>query len=384
MNTPQGPSTPPPDPWAAPPANPWAAPPAYPGVTPPPAGWPPPPGWAAPPGQAVAPPVPRRWGAAEYDEPQPYHRVLRTRSYRWWRPLLGLVVMLVTFLVMTTIVTVAALLPAFLSGAVDPTGSQQDIVGDIVSTPTGLLGINLSLAVLIPAAILGLLAGHQLRPGWLHSVIGRFRWSFLLLCLVVEAVIWVLLLPLTALVAGSTDAVPTDIGGISLVEWLPFALVILLTTPLQAAGEEYAFRGYGMQALGAWVRHPWFAVLITSLLFATAHGGQSLPLFLDRFAFGVVAAVLTLRTGGLEAAIAFHVVNNMIILALASAAGALEPSLTVSDASWAVVAIDVLGMVVYAAVAVWLARRAGLQTRTTVSAPAAGAWPGLVGPPAPR
>jgi membrane protease YdiL (CAAX protease family) len=330
----------------------------------------------------------------QYDEPQPYHRVLRTRTYRWWRPLLGLVVFFVTFGVMTTGVTIAALLPAFLSGQVDATGSQQDIVGDIVSTPLGLLGVNLSLAVLIPAAMLGLLAGHQLRPGWLHSVVGRFRWRFLVICLGLEAVIWLLLLPLTAVLAGDTQAVPTDIGGVSFVEWLPFALVIALTTPLQAAGEEYGFRGYVMQALGAWVRHPWFAVLVTSLLFAAAHGGQSLPLFLDRLAFGVIAAVLTLRTGGLEAAIAFHVVNNMIILMLASAAGALEPSLTISDASWGVVAIAVLGMVLYAVAALWLARRLGLDSRTRPSPLAApppppgpsmdAPWPGLEAPPAPR
>lgn len=319
----------------------------------------------------------------QYDEPQPYHRILRTRTYRWWRPLLGLVVFFVTFGVMTTAVTLAALLPAFVSGQVDATGSEQDIVGDIISTPLGLLGVNLSLAVLIPAAMLGLLAGHQLRPGWLHSVIGRFRWRFLVVCLGIEAVVWVLLLPFTALLGGDTEVVPSG-PGVSFAEWLPFALVILLTTPLQAAGEEYGFRGYGMQALGAWVRHPWFAVLVTSLLFAAAHGGQSLPLFLDRFAFGVVAALLTLRTGGLEAAIAFHVVNNMIILMLASAAGALEPSLTISDASWGVVAIDVLGMVVYAAAALWLAKRWGLDTRTRPSPPpVAPAWPGLVAPSAP-
>jgi membrane protease YdiL (CAAX protease family) len=357
-----------------------------------------PPAWGYPPpqyGPAPLPPAP--WGVAQYDEAQPYHRILRTRTYRWWRPLLGLVVFFVTFGVMTTAVTLAALLPAFLSGQVDATGSQQDIVGDIVSTPLGLLGVNLSLAVLIPAAILGMLAGHQLRPGWLHSVIGRFRWRFLLICLGLEAVIWLLLLPLTAVVAGDTEAVPTDVGGVSFAQWLPFALVILLTTPLQAAGEEYGFRGYGMQALGAWVRHPWFAVMVTSLLFAAAHGGQSLPLFLDRLAFGIVAAVLTLRTGGLEAAIAFHVVNNMIILMLASAAGALEPSLTISDASWGVVAIDVLGMLLFAAGALWLARRLGLDTRTRPSAPAVplatgpppapppgGSWPGLEAPPAPR
>jgi hypothetical protein len=171
---------------------------------------------------------------------------------------------------------------------------------------------------------------------------------------------------------------PGEVGALSFAQWLPFALVILLTTPLQAAGEEYGFRGYGMQALGAWVRHPAFAIGVTSLLFAFAHGGQSLPLFLDRFAFGVVAGLLTVRTGGLEAGIAFHIVNNMIILLLASAAGQLEPSLTVSQAPWGLVVADVAGMALYTAVVLWLARRRGLATVTAATPPPAPWPPGAV------
>ena len=36
--------------------------------------------------------------------------------------------------------------------------------------------------------------------------------------------------------------------------WL--LLVVVLTTPLQSAAEEYLFRGYLSQAVAAWVRHP--------------------------------------------------------------------------------------------------------------------------------
>jgi membrane protease YdiL (CAAX protease family) len=299
--------------------------------------------------------------------------VLRTRTYRSWRPAVGLFVMIGTFLVVSTAITLVTLLPTILADP-DPALRSDELVGDVVSTPLGLLGVNLSLAVLIPAAMLGLLAGHQIRPGFLHSVMGRFRWGFLTLCLLVEGVVWLLTLPLTVLLAGDTEGVPApgDVGGLSLTQWLPFALVILLTTPLQAAGEEYGFRGYGLQALGAWVRNPWFAIIVTSVLFALAHGGQSLPLFLDRLAFGVVAGLLTVRTGGLEAAIAFHVVNNMIILLLASAAGQLEPSLTVSEAPWGLVVADVAGMALYTVVVLWLAHRRGLLTTT---APAPAPWP---------
>lgn len=331
----------------------------------------------APPPHALPPHAPpglpgprRRRGTPEYDEAQPYHRILRTRRYGWWRPLVGLVVMAVTFLVISVVVTTAALLPALLNGALDLESAESDPAAALVSSPIGLLGVNLSLAALIPAAILGLLAGHQLRPGWLHSVVGRMRWRFLFLCLLIEVGVSAVILPLSGIagaLSGGEEVAATE--PLSFAAWLPFAIVILLTTPLQAAGEEYGFRGYGLQALGAWVRNPWFGIVVTSLLFAAAHGGQSLPLFLNRFAFGMVAGYLTVRTGGLEAAISIHVVNNLVVLLLASATGQLEPSLTVSEVPWSVTIIDIGGMVLYAVAALWLAKRMGLDRLTAVSPP---------------
>jgi membrane protease YdiL (CAAX protease family) len=360
----------PPQPSAMPPAG-WspAVPYRYPTAAPAPA-------YAAPAlvyAPAFAPPAPQgsqhRRGTPEHDEAQPFHRILRTRNYRWWRPLVGLAVMAVTFIGISLVVTMAALLPALFSGALDLESPESDPTAALVSSPIGLLGVNLSLAALIPAAILGLLAGHQLRPGWLHSVVGRMRWKFLFLCLLIEVAVSAAILPLSAIAgaASGTEAVETD--PLSFAAWLPFAIVILLTTPLQAAGEEYGFRGYGLQALGAWVRNPWFGIVVTSLLFAAAHGGQSLPLFLNRFAFGMVAGYLTVRTGGLEAAISIHVVNNLVVLLLASATGQLEPSLTVSEAPWAVSIVDVAGMLLYALFAVRLANRMGLDRVTAVSPP---------------
>jgi membrane protease YdiL (CAAX protease family) len=312
---------------------------------------------------------PRRRGMPGYDESQPYHRILRTRNYRWWRPLLGLVVAGGSFLVMSLAVTTAALVPALLSGAIDLDDAESDSAAALISDPLGLLGVNLSLAVLIPAAILGLLAGHQLRPGWLNSVAGRMRWKFLLGCLLLEVGVTIVVLPISALVGGDVASSADATEPLSFAAWVPFALVILLTTPLQAAGEEYGFRGYGLQALGAWVRHPWFAVVVTSLLFALAHGSQNPALFLNRFAFGVIAALLTIRTGGLEAAIGIHVVNNLGFLLIASAAGELAPTLTPTAAPWSITVLDVIGMLAYAGLALWLARRMNLQVETQPSPP---------------
>lgn len=352
----------------------------------------PPQSWAAAPPSWSQPPPKRRWGLPEYDQAQPYHRVLRTRNYGWWRPLVGLVVTGVTFAIISLVVTTAALVPAFLSGAIDLADAETDPAGALISDPLGLLAVNLSLAAFIPAAILGLLAGHQLRPGWLHSVIGRMRWSFLMWCLLIEVGVTAVVLPLSVVVGGDVTGAGEATDPLTFAQWLPFAIVILLTTPLQAAGEEYGFRGYGLQALGAWVRNPWFAIVITSLLFAAAHGAQSPALFLNRFAFGMIAGWLTVRTGGLEAAIGIHVVNNMVVLLIASAAGQLAPSLTPTEAPWGVALLDIAGMVLYAVLALRLAQRKGLDRLTTPSpplpAPVSVGWPapadGFGQPPSPR
>ena len=78
-----------------------------------------------------------------------------------------------------------------------------------------------------------------------------------------------------------------------------FLLVVLFLTPLQAAGEEYAFRGYLQQAFGGLFGSRVVAVGVPALLFALAHGlGQSWPVFVDRLAFGLVAGVLVIRPAG--------------------------------------------------------------------------------------
>ncbi len=293
--------------------------------------------------------------------PQPYHRILRTRDYRWWRPLVGLSVFVGAFLILTIAVTFVGI---GVESAV--TGDSYDVVLDRYATevtPLGLLTTNLMLAALIPATVLGLLAGHQLRPGWLASVTARMRWSLMwrmgLLALGVVVATYGLSLFLPA-----EDTGMTEVDTVPLSRWLAFAAVVLLTTPLQAAGEEYAFRGYGLQALGAWVGTPWFAAVVTSLAFGLAHGTQSPALFVDRFAFGLVAAFLVVRTGGLEASIAMHVVNNAVVFLVAAAFDQVDDALTVTDTPWSFVVLDVFSMVTFALLALRIARRRQAETVT--------------------
>ena len=146
-----------------------------------------------------------------------------------------------------------------------------------------------------------------------------------------------------------------------------FFVVIILTSPLQAAAEEVFFRGYLLQALGSLVANPWFGIVVTAGVFAAFHGPQNLPLVADRFVFGLLAGILVTRTGGLEAGIAAHVANNILAFTLAGLTTSIAQVMSVRSLTWAQAGFDILGFVVVAVVAWLIARRMNLATRTPLT-----------------
>jgi membrane protease YdiL (CAAX protease family) len=141
----------------------------------------------------------------------------------------------------------------------------------------------------------------------------------------------------------------------------------VLTTPVQSAGEEYFFRGWLPTAIGSWFARPGWSLLAGGLvstgLFGLAHGDQNVWLFADRFGFGLIATVLVWRTGGLEAGIAMHAVNNVIAFGFGIGYGELEESLEVSTAGALEVGIDLAVLALSALVLILLARRRKLTAR---------------------
>jgi membrane protease YdiL (CAAX protease family) len=237
--------------------------------------------------------------------------------------------------------------------------------GDLLTgtSPASLLVINLSLAAAIPAAMLAVVAAHQLRPGWLGSVVARLRWRLFVPFGAIALVVTLASVGLSMLLPVD-EASASAAGTVTWQRWGSYALVVLLTTPLQAAGEEYAFRGYLLQALGAWTRVPWVGILVTSALFALAHGGQNPALFVDRFAFGLLAGWLVWRTGGLEASIAFHAVNNVVTFLISAAYDQVTDTLEVSDIPWSYAVLDVASMAVLGLLVHLYLRRRPVRRRT--------------------
>jgi membrane protease YdiL (CAAX protease family) len=219
------------------------------------------------------------------------------------------------------------------------------------------------LASLIPVAILLSWALHRITPRWLLSVQGRIRWRFLFACLGLSFVALVATLVVGSALPGQND----DTSGHASLDRtaVAYLLVILVLTPLQATGEEFMFRGYLTQALGALFRHRWVPVLVTGLMFGIAHGlGQSLPVFFGRFAFGVVAGYLAIRTGGLEAGMAMHLLNNWLSLSLAAILGTMGSSLNPTGGDWWSLPVTLTQSLVYLGLVVLVCRRMGVATVT--------------------
>jgi uncharacterized protein len=280
--------------------------------------------------------------------PQPYHRLLRNREAPHGFVILGAFAIFAGWMFWSLIVL----------------GTQQAIRKDPEGTVSwlGLLATNLSLIVLIPLSVWVARLLNRQAPGLLSSVVGRIRWRPLAWFAV--AAVLLELVMLGVIEVGGIDLVSTGGGGIA-PDAAGVIAVTLLTSTFQAAGEEYFFRGYLLQAVGTLVRSSVVAVLVTTLLFTMAHGiwpWQSPALFLDRFAFGLVAGFLVVRTGGLEASIAAHAANNVVTFVFAALTDSVGASLGVKDAPWSLVTVDIVKFVAFGAVALWLARRAKLST----------------------
>jgi membrane protease YdiL (CAAX protease family) len=293
----------------------------------------------------------------------PYHLMLRTWSYAWWRPVVGVVIAVLSFFVGAALIfyAVVAVYAVFQSGAfADDFSRNLDVHR---ASAASLLGLNLGLASMIPVTWLILRVVHRMRPRWLASVVPRIRWRFLCICLGLALVALLAQVLVSSLLPGGTQ---DDLGAVNsfTTGTAITAVVVLLTTPLQAAGEEYLFRGYLLQAFGSFFNNRWVAILATATLFAIAHGTQNFPLFFDRFAFGLMAGWLVTRTGGLEAGIALHVLNNFLAFGIALAFGDLSTTLTVTEVSWWNIVVTVTQSGIYIALVLLVARRMRLQTRT--------------------
>lgn len=270
----------------------------------------------------------------------PYLRALTPGHGALWRLAVAVAGSVAGLLVLPVLAFAAVFAGARLLGFHDYDFDLSDGVN-----AAEMLSLNLGLAALIGVAAVLVRVLYGVRPRWLSSTEPGLRWRWLLTCVAIATAVWSLFL-----VAGTAGAYATRDEPLNASVW-GFLVVVVLTTPLQAAGEEYVFRGLLLQGAGA-ARLPVSACCVVSgVLFAVAHLQFDPQLFADRLLLGVALAFLAVKTGGLEASIAVHTVKNVAVLVPTGLLGTVDDALDPQAVSWLPLIVDA---VLLAIVVPWL------------------------------
>lgn len=247
----------------------------------------------------------------------PYLAIGRTGKNDWWRYIIGILLVLVVSNILGYIPVELYMDSADVSHL-----SKVEIYQHQTALNFEKLGLsnNLGLIALISGFLFGLITLFLVQK-YLHkrpilSLFNSFstiRWKRIF----IGALIWGLLI-LVQLVVSLILYTSDYHFQFDESKFIPLLFISLLLLPIQTSFEELFFRGYFMQALGNIIKYPIIVVIITSLLFAIAHGfnpevsafGAS-KMMLYYFGFAMMAALITLLDDGIELALGMHAINNI-------------------------------------------------------------------------
>lgn len=294
-----------------------------------------------------------------------YHRLaLSDPRHRRWSPLAeggvlaaGIILVSIVFFIVFFIVAMIVGADSFMAEM-----NTADVESLDMTNPWIFFFMFGSIAIWLPVVFLTRWLFRPRPLGLIWSVTGRIRCKWLLLTMGLATAVFVAIYGGVTLVE-VLFASPADAGQVNLAErhpwwWLTLAMM-LVVVPLQCTAEELVFRGYMAQALGRWLKNPAWVILLPAPLFMLGHlydvWGQLSVLWM-----AIVTGFLTWKTGGLEAAISLHVVNNLIVT-ITSLLWPVEVDEGVSS-SVGLLGFGVIFVIelVYAVIVLLLVKRAGI------------------------
>ena len=213
-----------------------------------------------------------------------------------WRYLLAIPL---AFVLMIAI-SVAIMLPLTLAHALPPDFAQQ------IQQPTHPNAFFAFTAAAFGALLVGMAAAARIvHKKRFTDLLGEWRWS----AWAKGAGLWGVML----LAASLIDFVIAP-HGFSVAANSKTPLLFAVAIPalaVQTFAEEYVFRGYITQALLLATRRPLVTAVLSGLVFGSAHIPNGAPAAANAVVFGVILALIAIRTGGLAFGYGVHLVNNL-------------------------------------------------------------------------
>ncbi|MDR0989779.1 MAG: CPBP family intramembrane metalloprotease [Propionibacteriaceae bacterium] len=253
-----------------------------------------------------------------------YARFYRTPAWRGWKPVVLVIAAFAAMQILGSVILGIAMGIMFVAspedvealfGATDSLEEfdVQAFLAQLMASKEIFIANFISLGALLPVCFLLSFLIMRQRPGYLSSVTGRFRWAWFG---PVVGVIGVICIAIVGFLVWSPVIAGEQTVGLIPDTWLLLITVIVIV-PFQSAAEEYLCRGLVFRGVTSFFgAKPSTGLIIgavaSTLIFMGLHLSTDVGQNVFYAFFGLTACWLTWRTGGLEAAIALHLANNMV------------------------------------------------------------------------
>ena len=257
-------------------------------------------------------------------------------KYKWYKPLLVIILGAILYLVFQVILLV-------VFGAIYGENIIEGVLtGGYESLNTSDASVYfsyLSIAVFIPAIYIASKIVRDRPFSSYSSSRGGWNWKLYFKCLLIPFVIYVVYTVISFFIGGNKPGSDSHVSVITMV-------LSLILIPFQCIAEEYVFRGVLMQTFGAWFKIPILAIIIQAVIFALGHSYNSIGVITIGIS-GVAYGLLAWRSNGLEASSAIHSINNLMsffVVALGLGSGSSTVSLEDFAIDIAVTLISVIAL----------------------------------------
>lgn len=239
----------------------------------------------------------------------------------WWLYLIGVIIVGISTVIGSIPHTIALFSVAF---------SENTDMSSIQEDPYALMSLidsNLNLFLMLLSFAIGLLALlfvvkfiHKQTINSLTTSRKKIDWSRFWFSFILWGFVTVIFIVIEFLSSPENYVLNFD-----LIPFLVLFSIAVIMVPLQTSFEEYLFRGYLMQGLGALSKNRWVPLFITSIAFGLLHIANpeiekiGYILLIHYIGTGFLLGIMTLMDEGLELALGFHAANNLIASLLLTA-----------------------------------------------------------------
>ena len=248
-----------------------------------------------------------------------YIKQVFKNKHDWWLYLAGLALIVIAVVLGQIPHTVVLFSKALQSGVelgeLDPNKMMQLLESNLnlflmlLSFAVGLLGLFVVVKFLHKQSITSLTTSRS-KIDWKRFWFAFLFWGFISIVMIMIDYL---------------SSAENYVFNFQLKPFLILVAIAAVLVPLQTSFEEYLFRGYLMQGIGAICKNKWVPLIVTSVLFGMLHIANpeidklGYILLVHYVGTGFFLGIITLMDEGLELALGFHAANNLFTALLITA-----------------------------------------------------------------